>query len=299
MMSVEVLPAVTGWLLFLAGVLLTGSVVARAAVAPGATAAEPAWLDRRTGGTGLLGALLMPVALGLVFHRQFREFRDPFAPWSEDASLLLSSAWGTSFKMAVGAAVVAVAAMLVARRGRTWGWWLAGAAAVVLAAFPGLTGHASGGDVPTRLTLPVDVLHVLAAGAWMGGLATVLWLEAAWRRQGALPASLLPGLVPRFSRVAQVAVGALLLTGMVSTWFQLPAWSDLWRTDYGRTLALKLGLVAVALFLGGLNWKRLTPRLHQADGPGAMRRAAAVELAVGTLILLVTAVLVRTSPTGH
>lgn len=298
-MSIDLLSAGSGWLLFLAGVLLTGSVVARALISPGATAPDRAWLDRRTAGPGLAAAVLMPVALGLIFVRQFQEFRDPFAPWTDDVSLLLASSWGTAFKVAAGGAVLALVAMAAARSGRSWGWWGAAVAAVVLAVFPGLTGHASGGDVPTWLTLPSDALHVLAAGAWMGGLATVLWLEGAWRREGALPSSLLPALVPRFSRVAQVAVATLILTGAVATWFQLPALTDLWTTPYGRTLSLKLALVAVVLALGGINWKRLSPRLDEADGPGAMRRAATLELVLGTLVLLITAVLVRTSPTEH
>ncbi|MEQ9398939.1 MAG: CopD family protein [Longimicrobiales bacterium] len=298
-MSIDLVSAGSGWLLFLAGVLLTGSVVARALISPGATAPDAAWLDRGTAGPGLVGAVLMPIALSLLFVRQFREFRDPFAPWSEDVSLLLSSSWGTAFKVAAAGAVVALVAMTAARRGRSWGWWGAAVAAVVLAVFPGLTGHASGGEVPTWLTLPSDALHVLAAGAWVGGLASVLWLESAWRRRGALPSSLLPALVPRFSRVAQVAVATLILTGVVATWFQLPALTDLWTTPYGRTLSLKLAVVAVVLALGGINWKRLSPRLDEADGPGAMRRAATLELVLGTLVLLITAVLVRTSPTGH
>lgn len=298
-MAIAPLSAAAGWLLFLAGILLIGSVVARVAVAPGATVADRSWRDRQSAGTGLLGALLMPAALALVFLRQFQEFRDPFAPWTEDASLLLASSWGASFKVAVAASVAALAAVMIARTGRVWGWWVAALAAVVLAFFPGLTGHASGGDVPTWLTVPSDALHVLAAGAWMGGLATVLWLEAAWRRRGMLPSSLLPVLVPRFSRVAQGAVALLVVTGVVATWYQLPAWTDLWRTDYGRTLSVKLALVGVVLALGAVNWKRLSPRLDDADGPGAMRRAATLELVLGTVVLLVTAVLVRTSPGVH
>ncbi len=299
-MTIDALAAATGWLLFMAVVLICGSVAARAAVAPGSHGlVEDVWLERQTAAPGLAGAVLMPLALAAVFFRQLREFRDPFAPWSEDVSLLLSSSWGTAFKLAVAAAAVALAAMVVARRGRALGWWLAGGAATVLAVFPGLTGHASGGDVPTWLTVPADALHVLAAGAWMGGLATVLWIESAWRCRERDGSSLLPTLVPAFSRLAQLSVVILVLTGTLATWFHLPALTDLWRTDYGRTLSLKLVLVAVVLALGGINWKRLSPRLAEAEGSRAMRRAATLELVLGTLVLLVTAILVRTSPTGH
>ena len=61
----------------------------------------------------------------------------------------------------------------------------------------------------------------------------------------------------------------------------------------------KLVLVAVVLGLGALNYRRLAPRLGSSAGDRALRRSAAWELVVANLVLVVTAVLVRTSPLGH
>lgn len=135
----------------------------------------------------------------------------------------------------------------------------------------------------------------------MGGLAVVLFLERRWRttRGTEDPDSLLPVLVPRFSPVAMVSVGFLIATGTLASWIHLPDFGALWSTGYGRLLLLKMGLVLGVLGLGAMNWKRLTPLLTTVEGPPAMRRAAAVELAVATVVLLVTAMLVRTSPLGH
>ena len=56
---------------------------------------------------------------------------------------------------------------------------------LALALLPGLGGHAGVQD-PVAVLLPANVLHVLAAGAWIGGLAVlVLALPAATRRAGA------------------------------------------------------------------------------------------------------------------
>ena len=109
----------------------------------------------------------------------------------------------------------------------------------------------------------------------------------------------MPSLVPAFSPVAMVSVATLVLTGSVASWAHLESVSSLWTTPYGRLLLLKVVVVAGVLAMGALNWRRLTPRLSEEDGPRAMRRSALVELALANVVLIVTAVLVRTSPLGH
>ena len=248
---------------------------------------------------GRLSGNVLILALGLVFLRQLLEFRDPFVPWREDAALLLGGTpWGTTFLVAMGAAVVLTVALRLTRAGWRAGWVVAAPAGLFMAAFPGLTGHASAGEgVFGALLLTADVLHVLAACAWMGGLAGVLFLG---RRGGAasLGADPLPGLVQAFSPVAVASVTILALTGVFASWAHVPSVGALLEDPYGRRLLLKLGFVAVVLGLGWLNWKRLTPRLGDPGGTASLRRAALVELCVGQVVLIVTAVLVRTPPPG-
>src|SRR5918995_3866288 len=50
-----------------------------------------------------------------------------------------------------------------------WTWALA-VPMLALALLPGLGGH-TGGQDPVAVLLPANALHVLAAGAWIGGLA--------------------------------------------------------------------------------------------------------------------------------
>ena len=238
---------------------------------------------------------LAMLGLGLVFLRQLLEFRDPFVPWQEDAALLLQgTAWGRTFLAGVAVAVILTTCLAWARSGSDLAWGFAAAAGLLLSAFPALTGHASGGEGALRVGLiSADVVHVLAASAWMGGLAGVLYLA---RRGG--DADPLPGLVRAFSPVAVVSVAMLVLTGVVSSWAHVPDVAALARAPYGRRLLLKLALVGAVMILGWTNWRRFTPQLHGADGRQALRRAALLELAVGQLVLLVTAVLVKTPPPG-
>lgn len=95
------------------------------------------------------------------------------------------------------------------------------------------------------------------------------------------------------------SVALLVLTGLYASWSHLDSLGALATTTYGRILSLKLLLVAVILAFGARNFKALTPKLGTDRGDDAMRRSAAVELAVAQIVLLVTAVLVRTSPIGH
>lgn len=296
-----ILDALTGWTLFSGLLLGIGVVAGRWIILPSAIGADDARHDRlvsRSAGLGAGGALLVFVGLAFYLVRQVLEFRDPFAPLGEDLSLLMSTSWGTSWVAAAVGSLVVAAGMLAARSGRNVGWWVATPAALLLAGFPGLTGHASGADELRALALAFDGLHVWAAGAWMGGLALVLYLEARERSSGGA-ASLLPDLVPAFSPVAMASVALLVLTGLFASWSHLEGLEALWTTSYGRILSLKLLLVAAVLGFGARNFRLLTPLLGTDAGDRTMRRSAAVELAIAQIVLIVTAILVRTSPMGH
>jgi len=83
-----------------------------------------------------------------------------------------------------------------------------------LALLPALSGHA-GTEQPAWLWLPGNIVHVVAASAWIGGLvALVVALRAATRTlEPADRTRLLAAVVGRFSTLAGIAVAALLVTG--------------------------------------------------------------------------------------
>jgi putative copper export protein len=289
---------VTGWLLFGALAVATGVVLGRWFVLPRAgTASGDGVKAVAAARLGRGATLTLAVALALVFVRQLVEFRDPYESWMSEARLLLGrTPWGKTWLSAAGLSLLAVASMQGAARGVRGGWLAATAAVLALGAFPALTGHAAGGDLKA-LTIVADTLHVWAAGGWLGGLALVLFLDREHRRgQGADARGLLPDLVPRFSGLAMACVGMLVLTGVVASWVHLGSVGALFGTEYGRTLMLKLALVAGVLSLGARNFRVLTPRLGDAGGRVAMRRSATLELLVANLVLAVTAILVRTAP---
>ncbi|MFF4246087.1 copper resistance CopC/CopD family protein [Streptomyces sp. NPDC001822] len=127
--------------------------------------------------------------------------------------------------------------------------------AVIAAGIAGtwaLAEHASTGVQP-GIAMPVDVLHLLAVAAWLGGLAALL--VALYRAP-----DISSDAVRRFSRMAFGSVVVLAATGIYQSWRQVGSWSALTGTRYGQLLLLKVALVAV---LVGVAWisRRWTARL--------------------------------------
>ncbi|MFE6183420.1 copper resistance CopC/CopD family protein [Streptomyces sp. NPDC056465] len=130
-----------------------------------------------------------------------------------------------------------------------------------------LAEHASTGIQP-GIAMPVDVLHLLAVAAWLGGLAALL--VALYRTPDITSAA-----VRRFSRMAFGSVLVLTATGLYQSWRQVGSWSALTGTRYGQLLLLKVGLVAV---LVGVAWisRRWTGRLAEDAGSGTTADPAAL-----------------------
>ncbi|WP_407551284.1 copper resistance protein CopC [Streptomyces sp. Pv4-95] len=123
-----------------------------------------------------------------------------------------------------------------------------------LAATWAMAEHASTG-LQTAVAMPVDVLHLLAVAAWLGGL-TALVVSLYWGPPVERAA------VRRFSRIAFGSVVVLVATGIYQSWRQVGSWDALTDTSYGRLLLLKAGLVVV---LVGIAWtsRRWTARLTE------------------------------------
>ncbi|PIM70528.1 hypothetical protein CTU88_18365 [Streptomyces sp. JV178] len=133
-----------------------------------------------------------------------------------------------------------------------------GVVAAGLAASWAMAEHASTG-LQAGLAMPLDILHLLAVAAWLGGLVTLL--VALFRAPS--DAQIETAAVRRFSRVAFGSVLVLTATGIYQSWRQVGTWSALTGTSYGQLLLVKIGLVAV---LVGIAWisRRWTTQLAEA-----------------------------------
>ncbi|WP_137994498.1 copper resistance CopC/CopD family protein [Streptomyces vilmorinianum] len=156
-----------------------------------------------------------------------------------------------------------------------------------------LAEHASTGLQP-QIAMPVDILHLLAVAAWLGGLTALL--VALYRVPGIERAA-----VERFSRIAFGSVVVLAATGLYQSWRQVGSWSALTGTAYGQLLLVKVGLVAV---LVGIAWvsRRWTQRLAEpatvetAEGQAAEGQAVEAQAAEAQAVQAVQAETVEAEP---
>ncbi|HKQ14319.1 MAG TPA: CopD family protein [Steroidobacteraceae bacterium] len=146
------------------------------------------------------------------------------------------------------------------------------------------SGHAAG-------VSPVDgsvaVVHVSLAGWWLGSLFFL--------RRACVNSQIdrVVTVVTRFSTMALILTGVLVIAGLVLVMILIDFSKDPWLSPYGWILATKLSVVAILLAVAGYNRRRLTPRLLARDSSamGALRTTINVELLLIGLILTITAIL--------
>lgn len=145
-------------------------------------------------------------------------------------------------------------------------------------------------------------LHVLATCAWLGGLV-------------ALAAVLIPGenvheldrLIPRFSRVAQLSVATLVITGIVHALAVAGGVYQLASSRYGLVLLIKIAIFGLMLLMGNEGRKYAARAAFrqshlQPDAPlraGGISTLAVVmgaELCIAFVILSTTSLLVMVAP---
>ncbi|MEG3613620.1 CopD family protein [Isoptericola haloaureus] len=193
----------------------------------------------------------------------------------------------------------ALAVLLGARRTLA-GSWLAVVGTLLLGAGIVLDGH-SNSVGPHWLVITTDVTHLLAAGAWVGGVVMVgVVLRRRRRDARPLDAGLLGS---RFSVLATGSVVVVGIAGVALTVEILDRPSQLWETSWGLFLLAKVAVVAVVAAIGAYQHFRVVPML-QAPGHGARRahkagsllqRGAGHETGFMVVVVLLTAWLVAAS----
>lgn len=185
-----------------------------------------------------------------------------------------------------------------------WALGVGGVLAVALLATPGFAGHA-GTTPPALANLVVDVVHLVAASAWIGGLVVLLLAAFPATRNLSVEqrTGVLAPVVARFSSLAFWAVAIIVLTGVYAAWVQVQGLSVLLRSSYGITLLIKLAVFLPLVVLGGINRRWMKPRLERAASHGdnaaplgILKRLVTAEVGLAVLVIAVTAVLVNLAP---
>ena len=150
-----------------------------------------------------------------------------------------------------------------------------------------------------------DGTHLLAAGAWLGGLVVLLAVLVSRRCPNDPSKTDVDHVLMRFSGMGYAAVPLLVGTGAVNSWYLVPSISQLPASLYGQLLIIKLGLFALMLLLAAMNRFWLVPHL-QAAPPGSQTKSILFRLryhvigeqVLGVLIIALVSVLGTLSPSG-
>jgi copper resistance protein D len=177
--------------------------------------------------------------------------------------------------------------------------WLQITIAVAFLVLLALVGHA--GATPGMagdLHLASDMLHLLAAGAWLGGLpAFVISLTSDNFGRGRHAPVV--RMVDRFSRLGLFSVGILLASGLVNSWNLLNGPRDLIASDYGRLVALKMALFGAMVAIAAVNKFYLSPRLPSLATLRSLRRNSLAEICLGLCVVILVALLGTLPPSVH
>jgi copper transport protein len=186
-----------------------------------------------------------------------------------------------------------------------WSLGLLGIGGAYLAITPALSGHASI-QSPRGVFFPSDVLHVLAASVWVGGIGCLLLALPLATRQLESPqrSRLLLAVLARFSPLALGCVIVIAVTGVLQAYIDVRSLHGLFHSTYGALIIAKTLLLAILIGFGWVNRERVIPGLKRiveaSERPGGIgmlaRRTMRGELALMVAVFGVTAALISYAP---
>jgi copper transport protein len=278
--SLSVALGLARWLAYLGFVAIIGVLV----VAAGTSLVA----DRRVSalwGAGALAVLVGSLAV-LLLHGADAVRGD----WGDVVDLgLVSATVETRLGGSLVVRVIAVSLLLVAvarRQGRaarpvTTPWAnLVAVLAVVSAGTWAVSGHATSAD-PVPVAIALHGLHLLAVGAWIGGLVVLI---VAGDGAGARTTE-------TFSRRAGFIVPVAVVAGVGLEVLLIGDLSLIGDNAHSRTLIVKVALVAVVLVFAAAARAAFRAQRH-----AGVRRAMVAEATVALAVLAATAVLVDFPP---
>jgi putative copper resistance protein D len=247
----------------------------------------------------LLSGLLWFVCSVANMGGAWTDVADPEILWTVLNETTFGGVWMARMLLAVlivGVTAVRPFWMGLAGRDRVTAFLAAG----LLASLAG-TGHAQIDEGWTNIVhIASDAAHLLAAGAWLGGLVPLGFILLNYSMRGSGAVVDVDRILLRFSSMGYVAVATLLVSGLVNSGFMVGSLSSLLTTLYGQILLCKLALFAAMLALAAANRFWLVPRIMSESRAGAgepavwqgrLRHHVLGEQFLGVAILLAVSIL--------
>ena len=208
-------------------------------------------------------------------------------------AVLTDTAFGHAWALHLALAAALVAIVAVSPRD---GWAATSLVSAALLASLGLVGHAAmQTGAEGALHRANHAVHLMAAGAWIGGLVPFAMCLRAYERDDLRKDAVRA--MAGFSFWGQLIVAAIVLTGVVNIALTshrppLPP-----TTPYRALLVAKLVIVAIMILLALVNRFVLAPRLKtSANALTTLRATSAAEVALGCLVIALVSVFALLDP---
>ncbi|HRB04652.1 MAG TPA: CopD family protein, partial [Ilumatobacteraceae bacterium] len=202
---------------------------------------------------------------------------------------------GAAFAVRISLVAALAWVVFMAKRSDEWRWSLSSLLLLGLLATWAYAGHSRSMRWPV-LGVPLDVAHHAAAAAWIGGLAIIGLIAV---RESDLDE--LSQIVNRFAKVAATSVAVIVATGVLQAIRLVGSPTQLLAADHGKYLLVKVLVLGAMLKVADINRQRVSRRFNSngVTTPRVvenLRRAMGTELAVGLMVIGVTAALVVSPP---
>jgi len=209
--------------------------------------------------------------------------------------LLTETSLGWAFLARSAALALAFLISLRGRPGSVPGMVLLASSGAIAVSTLAWSGHGAASEGAAGLIhLGGDIVHLLAASAWIGALAVLLLLVTPRRSHSIERITTAYAALAGFSVAGSMIVGLVVASGLINGAFLVGAGNvtTLGHSLYGWLLIAKLLLFGGMLGCAALNRYRFTPRLADSIGRGAPGRAlAALRRSIAFETILAVAVL--------
>ncbi|PHM63822.1 copper homeostasis membrane protein CopD [Xenorhabdus ishibashii] len=220
---------------------------------------------------------------------------------------VLETSFGQVWKWQLLTAVLAVGGLFLSNI-KVRNFLLLGCSFILLSSHA-FIGHAAMYEGNIGLLLQANqVIHLLSAGYWFGGLWPFLLCLQFLRLRQSVEANLSPNAtnlyadsitaMRKFSLYGHFAVSLVIVTGIVSSVILIPGWPIFSRTlsEYQSMLWLKIVLVTGMVLLALINRYILVPKLKQKKCYQQLIINSWLEIILGTTVLLCVAIFATQPP---
>ncbi|WP_367760505.1 copper resistance CopC/CopD family protein [Ammoniphilus sp. 3BR4] len=221
---------------------------------------------------------LQKVYLFTLLAMIFVQLGDLLTDWgfNEITALLFKTSTGLSLTLSL---FLSILGFFILRRKK----WVDAVWVIMLLTAKSISGHAIAFEPPMRTVL-LDMVHLLAASIWTGGLCYLLLFWKGHREP-------IMRFLPLFSKAALASITVLAITGTLSTLIFLPKLSYIFETTWGILLLAKVFLVGLVIMVGAILRQGIKKKSIDQINIGLK-----VDVGLMTLIVIIVGVFTYLSP---